>query len=166
MTSPERWAYLAEGNAKQARKRVAAKVLLRDQSDRLLLVNPNYKSWWDLPGGMAEANEAPRAAAEREVREELGLHLVTGALLCVDWVAARGPWDDHLVFVFDGGVLTESQVDGLALADDELTGFEFVRADVAQQRLRPDVAERTDRALAAVAAGRTSYQQYDDPSHT
>lgn len=45
-------AYLAEGNAKQARKRVAADVLLRDPSGRVLLVNPTYKPGWDLPGGM------------------------------------------------------------------------------------------------------------------
>ena len=52
-------AYLAEGNAKQARKRVAADVLVRDTSERILLVDPSYKPDWDLPGGMAEANEPP-----------------------------------------------------------------------------------------------------------
>ena len=41
--------------------------------DRVLLVNPNYKPDWDLPGGMAEANEPPIDAARRELREELGL---------------------------------------------------------------------------------------------
>ena len=52
-------AHLAEGNAKQARKRVAADVLVRDTSQRILLVDPSYKPDWDLPGGMAEANEPP-----------------------------------------------------------------------------------------------------------
>jgi hypothetical protein len=57
---PEAWnAYLAEGNARQARKRVSADILLRDQRDRILLVDPTYKPDWDLPGGMAEANEPP-----------------------------------------------------------------------------------------------------------
>lgn len=46
---PEAWnAYLAEGNATQARKRVAADVLLRDAAGRVLLVNPTYKPGWDL----------------------------------------------------------------------------------------------------------------------
>lgn len=49
---PDAWnAYLAEGNATQARKRVAADVLIRDASGRVLLVNPTYKPGWDLPGG-------------------------------------------------------------------------------------------------------------------
>lgn len=39
-------AYLAESNAKQARKRVAADVLLRDPSGRVLLVNLTYKPGW------------------------------------------------------------------------------------------------------------------------
>jgi 8-oxo-dGTP diphosphatase len=71
----------AEGNAKQARKRVAADVLVRDTSQRILLVDPSYKPDWDLPGGMAEANEPPLEAAQREVREELGLNLARLASL-------------------------------------------------------------------------------------
>ena len=55
---PEAWnAYLAEGNAKQARKRVSADAIVRDSSGRILLVDPTYKPDWDLPGGMAEAND-------------------------------------------------------------------------------------------------------------
>lgn len=50
---PEAWnAYLAEGNATQARKRVSADVLLRDEQGRVLLVKPTYKPGWDLPGNM------------------------------------------------------------------------------------------------------------------
>ncbi len=57
--------YLAEGNARQARKRVCADAVIRDPHGRVLLVDPGYKPGWDLPGGMAEANEPPvtRSAA-------------------------------------------------------------------------------------------------------
>jgi 8-oxo-dGTP diphosphatase len=65
--------HLAEGNAKQPRKRVGCDVLLRDTLGRILIVNPEYKPDWDLPGGMAEANESPLDAVQRELREELGL---------------------------------------------------------------------------------------------
>src|SRR5262249_47705816 len=92
-----RYAYLAEGNAKQARKRVAADVLHRYSAGRLLLVNPTYKDYWDLPGGMAESNEPPRMAAERELREELGLTIIVGRVLVVDWDGPHDPWDDQLV---------------------------------------------------------------------
>jgi hypothetical protein len=67
---PEAWqAYLAEGNRTQPRKRVSADVLFRDKEGRILLVDPHYKPDWDLPGGMAEANEPPLDAARREVRD-------------------------------------------------------------------------------------------------
>src|ERR1044071_2627079 len=101
---PEAWnALLLEGNRTQPRKRVAADVLFRDKAGRILLVDPTYKPDWDLPGGMAEANEPPLDAAIREVREELGLEYHGGRLLVVDWVAPHGPWDDCLMFLFDGG---------------------------------------------------------------
>lgn len=87
-SDPDAWnAYLAEGNARQARKRVAADVLLKDTSGHVLLVNPTYKPGWDLPGGMAEANEPPEDAATRELVEELGLRVTIRGLLVIDWVA-------------------------------------------------------------------------------
>lgn len=103
---PEAWnAYLAEGNAKQARKGVAADVLLRNPAGHVLLVNPTYKPDWDLPGGMAEANEPPETAVRRELREELDTEVDLQGLRVVDWVAPHGPWDDQIALVFDGGTL-------------------------------------------------------------
>jgi 8-oxo-dGTP diphosphatase len=56
-------------------------MLLTDGSDRLLIVEPTYKPRWELPGGAVEYGESPRAAAMREVLEELGIHREAGALL-------------------------------------------------------------------------------------
>jgi 8-oxo-dGTP diphosphatase len=155
---PEAWnAYLAEGNARQPRKRVAADVIVRDEQDRLLLVNPTYKPDWDLPGGMAEANEPPIDAAARELREELGLTIVIGNLLAVDWIEPHGPWDDTLVFVFDGGTLTAGTIETLRITDDELAGFRFCTPDEAAGLLRPYVWQRAANALDALATGRARY---------
>jgi ADP-ribose pyrophosphatase YjhB (NUDIX family) len=155
---PEAWnRHLAEGNIRQARKRVSADALVRDQAGRLLLVDPKYKPDWDTPGGMAEANEPPHETVRRELREELRLDLQVGALLCVDWVAPHGPWDDLLAFVFDGGELTDEQVDGLRLRDEELTAFAFCTEQEAQQRLRPYVLRRMAAALEALRTGRAVY---------
>jgi 8-oxo-dGTP pyrophosphatase MutT (NUDIX family) len=154
-----RFAYLAEGNAKQARKRVAADVLVRDESDRVLLVNPTYKEHWDLPGGMAEANEPPRRAAERELLEELGLTITTGRLLLLDWIAPHGPWDDQLVFIFDAGTLTQNQLTGVHALDPEISEFAMLEPAEAAHRLRPDMAQRLARALHALSTGSTEYSE-------
>jgi 8-oxo-dGTP diphosphatase len=151
---PEAWnASLAEGNARQPRKRVATDVIIRDGNDRLLLVNPTYKPDWDLPGGMAEANEAPIDAARRELWEELGLRVDITALLCVDWIPPHGPWDDTVVFVFDGGILSPDAIAALRLSDDELSDFRFCALHDAAELLRPYVWQRADTALAALRAG-------------
>jgi 8-oxo-dGTP pyrophosphatase MutT (NUDIX family) len=146
---PEAWnAYLAEGNANQARKRVSADVLLRDDQGRVLLVKPTYKPGWDLPGGMAEANEAPDDAARRELKEELGLDVTLHGLLVVDWVPPHGPWDDQLAFIFDGGTLTARQTVEIRPHDRELSTTAFVSPPEAARHLGDRLARRFRAALA------------------
>jgi len=151
------WQHLAEGNAKQARKRVGADVILRDGAGRLLLVDPLYKPDWDLPGGMAEANEPPREAVQREVKEELGLELTVGPVLVVDWVSPHGPWDDSLMFIFDGGVLSKEQIRGLQFVDGELRAFQFCTEEEASKLLRDYVWRRVQIALEGLRMGRVLY---------
>jgi ADP-ribose pyrophosphatase YjhB (NUDIX family) len=155
---PEAWhAYLAEGNAKQARKRVGADVLIRNKQGEILLVNPRYKPDWDLPGGMAEANEPPHEAAERELREELGLDLRIRTMLAVDWVAPHAAWDDSLMFIFDGGVLNDGQLATLRPMDDELLACRFYPLGAARDLLRPYVHDRLAQALLAAEAAAPRY---------
>lgn len=155
---PEAWrSQLAEGNVRQPRKRVGADVLVRDAAGRLLLVDPKYKPDWDTPGGMAEANEPPHETARRELREELGIDIAVGRLLCVDWVAPHGPWDDLLAFVFDGGELAAEQIAGIRLHDEELAAFEFCTVVQVKQRLRTYVWRRVGAALNALRTGRAVY---------
>jgi len=161
---PEAWnASLVEGNAHQPRKRVATDVIVRDERNRLLLVNPTYKPDWDLPGGMAEANEAPADAARRELREELGLSVEIGGLLCVDWIPPHGPWDDTVVFVFDGGTLAPAAITALQLGDDELSDFQFCPPSQAAMLLRPYVWQRAEAALGAQTAGCARYLHHGIP---
>jgi len=157
---PQAWnAYLAEGNARQARKRVSADAIIRDTSGRILLVDPGYKPGWDLPGGMTEANEPPAEALRREIKEELGIDVTVGPMLCVDWVAPHGPWDDLLAFVFDGGVLSDPAVGRLQLLDGELDGYEFCPSEQVLARLGPRASRRAKAALEVLASGRPQYLQ-------
>ncbi len=161
---PEGWAeYLAEGNRTQARKRVGADVLFRDETGRILLVDPRYKPDWDLPGGMAEANEPPLEAAKREVREELGIEYTGGRLLVVDWVSPHGPWDDSLMFVFDGGMLGAEEQARISLRDGELRGYRFGEPGEAATLLREYVWRRVRAALQQTGAHGLAYLQNGIP---
>lgn len=155
---PEAWqALLAEGNRTQPRKRVGADVLFRDTAGRVLLVNPRYKPDWDLPGGMAEANEAPLDTARREVKEELGIEFQTGRLLVIDWVAPHGPWDDSLMFLFDGGVIADDQQADITLRDGELSQYRFCSTQEAGSLLRPYVWRRVANAIASLNTSEVRY---------
>jgi ADP-ribose pyrophosphatase YjhB (NUDIX family) len=155
---PDAWnAYLAEGNATQARKRVAADALLRDAAGRVLLVNPTYKPGWDLPGGMAEANEPPEKAVVRELGEELGLNITLRSLLVVDWVPPHGPWDDQIAFIFDGGTLDAHQTRTMRPRDEELSEAVFVPLEETHGLLRERLRNRLDAAVRALGEGRPVY---------
>ncbi|ARF78265.1 NUDIX domain-containing protein [Kitasatospora aureofaciens] len=157
-TDTEAWnAYLAEGNARQARKRVSADVILHDLAGRILTVNPTYKEGWDLPGGMAEANEPPDEAAVRELREELGLEITIRRLLVVDWVAPHGPWDDQIAFIFDAGTLPPARVETVRPHDDELSEAVFLPASEVADRLRTRQRNRLNAAVRAISDGSMRY---------
>jgi 8-oxo-dGTP diphosphatase len=56
--------------------RVAAAVIVRADGEVLLAQRPPgkaYAGYWEFPGGKFEPGETPRAALDRELREELGL---------------------------------------------------------------------------------------------
>ncbi|MGC4819094.1 NUDIX domain-containing protein [Micromonospora sp. DT63] len=139
--------------ASVTRVRAAAGALLRDQAGRVLLVHPAYRDVWEVPGGTVEPDESPTDACTREIREELGLSIPAGALLCVDWVPASPPWDGGLMFVFDGGVLTADQIPAMRLCPDELDGFDFVEPERLGEVLIPLLARRVTAAVAAIGQG-------------
>ena len=78
-------------------------------------------------------------------------------MLVVDWVAPHGPWDDSLVFIFDGGTLNSDQVAGLKLGDGELRAYEFCDERQAGERLRPYVWRRVAAAQEALKSGRAEF---------
>jgi 8-oxo-dGTP diphosphatase len=107
-------------NSALPRKRLIAHVLMRDRTGRILLCETRFKSDWELPGGIVEPGEPPRVGAERELREELGVDLPVGRLLVADWMPPYLGWDDALELIFDGGVVTQAQLDDYVLQPSEI----------------------------------------------
>jgi 8-oxo-dGTP pyrophosphatase MutT (NUDIX family) len=133
-----------------ARKRMAAGVLIRDRFDRVLLVEPSYKPNWEIPGGAVEAHESPWAAAEREVVEEVGLTRTVSRLLVVDYVRPQDGRPEGVVWVFDGGVIDDREVAGLAVDGDEIISATFHTLREAGARVKPLLADRLAAAVAAL----------------
>jgi 8-oxo-dGTP pyrophosphatase MutT (NUDIX family)/predicted kinase len=134
---------------------VAAGVLLFDDADRVLLVDPTYKPGWEFPGGIVERGESPVRAGHREVAEELGIELTGGLeLLVVDWEPPQPPGHGGLRLLFDGGRMPSSDIGRLLLPDTELRGWRFVTEDEAAGLLPPIRLDRLRWALRAREQGR------------
>ncbi|MEU6975190.1 NUDIX hydrolase [Streptomyces sp. NPDC046371] len=131
-----------------------AAALFRDADGRILVVEPNYREGWTLPGGTIESDtgETPRQAARRETAEEIGLDLELGALLVVDWVhgAARPP---VVAYVYDGGVLSESAFAAIRLQEEELLSWKLIDPSEATAHLPGALGLRVLAALDVLAAG-------------
>lgn len=119
------------------RKPMAALVLLWNSQGKVLILKPNYRDHWNLPGGVIDESESPIVAAIREVKEELGLQLDEAGLnlSSVDYTPAHDGFSDFLSIVFDAGVLSEEQIDQITLQEDELDELRFVTVDEAKSML-------------------------------
>lgn len=135
---------------------VSACVLLTDDQDRILLVKPNYRTYWAIPGGIVEDGEAPHRCAIREVEEELGLAVALGELLVVDWAPPLGDRPRPMMnFIFDGGTIDDPT--RIRLQTEELDAAQFWPWDAAAGRLPSNTAARIPAARAARKDRRTIY---------
>ena len=103
----------------------AAGALFTDSAGRVLLVKPNYRDHWSLPGGILEHGEPPHEACRREIGEELGLDITPGRLLVLGWAGLDGKRPRPVMhFVFDGGTLAADTP--IRLQAEELDDYRFV----------------------------------------
>jgi 8-oxo-dGTP diphosphatase len=139
-----------------ATPRVAAGALFFDDQGNVLIVKPSYKDGWEIPGGYVEPGESPRAACIREVKEEIGLTVSPGAHLVVDWAPAATE-GDKLLFVFDGGALSDGDLKNIRFADGELTHWRFVAATDLDELMPARLVRRIRAAVHAKATGIPAY---------
>jgi 8-oxo-dGTP diphosphatase len=134
---------------------VSAGALIGDRAGGLLVVKPNYRDYWTLPGGICEFGESPRTGCAREVAEELGIRQHIGALLAVDWQPSQeiyGPAARPVVFfIFDSGSLPS--LADVRLQADELDDCQFVHAGELDAMLLSAAVPRVRTAIAARSSG-------------
>lgn len=145
----------AEYVAGLARKRVVAGAVFRAADGRVLLVEPSYKVNWEIPGGSVEADESPWDGAARELQEELGWEQPVGRLLVVDHVRTQQHRPEGIVFLFDGGVLSDAEVDALRFPDGEIVSAGFYDPTETRRLVKPLLADRIEVALSAASDGST-----------
>ncbi len=156
----------AEFYATLPRSIAGASALFHDPDDRVLLVQPSYRTdSWLLPGGHMEEGEYPWETARREIKEELGLDLRPGRLLAIDWVPPQADGRPALAnFVFDGGLLTADDAEQhLRLQADELTAWRLCTPSERDQLLAPYIAWRVHACVDALRTGQTAYLQHGRP---
>ncbi|MFJ2916655.1 NUDIX domain-containing protein [Streptomyces sp. NPDC087307] len=148
-----------EHEAKMAHPRMAAGALFFDDADRVLLVEPSYKDYRDIPGGYVEHGESPMQACVREVHEELGIRPAIGRLLVVDWAPSPGE-GDKVLYLFDGGRLVADECRRIVLQADELRGYAFHDAGELPELTIPRLARRITAGIEARANSVTAYLEH------
>ena len=128
--------YSAEENkawrATQPQKMVVVKVIIKSDRGNILLVKPNYKKTWQLPGGGVDNGESPESAVVREVSEELNL------AISIDDISLKGtiykPDEEILFLIYESNELLTEDTQFKVQAD-EIIDYQFVNPETVPELL-------------------------------
>jgi 8-oxo-dGTP diphosphatase len=139
---------------------IAAGAVITDPIGRVLLVKPNYRDRWSLPGGICEFGEPPHVGCRREVAEEVGIDRAAGRLLVVDWFQPYGEQARPMMhLLFDGGQVPDGQA--IVLQESELDDYRFTARDELADYLPVRGLARMECALRALESGVPIYGPYE-----
>ena len=139
----------------------SAGALIFDAQGRLLILKPNYKKGWTIPGGQIDANgESPWDACRRETREESGLEVIRGRLACVDFLTPKPDRPGGMRFLFDCGTATDRELAAIRLDPAEIDAYELVTVAAATAKLSGPIRRRV---VAAMEATQTVYLENGRP---
>ncbi|HEY0908207.1 MAG TPA: NUDIX hydrolase [Candidatus Paceibacterota bacterium] len=141
------------------KKRCGAGILFFNGKNELLIVKPNYKEGWSIPGGVVDENESPKAAAIREAKEEIGLDVSDLKLAYIVYTAPEGIKTEAFQFLFFGGILNDTQISKIKLQEDELDEFRFVSENEVVDLLASGLKERVPECLSAIKNNTVAYKE-------
>jgi 8-oxo-dGTP diphosphatase len=122
---------------------VSAGALIFDRAERLLILKPTYKSGWTIPGGVMEADgETPWEACRREVREECGINVRSGRLVCMDFRRPRPRRPGGVRFLFHCGAIDDASLATLVIQPEEISEYQIVALPDALPLLAPPIRRR------------------------
>jgi ADP-ribose pyrophosphatase YjhB (NUDIX family) len=113
----------AQWLANLPKKSVGVKVVLTSPDGKILLVKPNYKKTWQMPGGGVEPSESPEEAVVREVAEETGL-VIKQEDIRIAGTAFRKE-HDNLILIYEY-LLPVDPAAAFNLPPDEIEGITFM----------------------------------------
>jgi len=120
----------------------SAGALVRGRKGRLLILKPTYKGGWTIPGGVVEIGESPWDACRRETKEECGLDVTRGRLVCVDFLHPRPGRPGGMRFLFDCGVVDDAVLDTVVIQPVEIAESRVLPIDTALPLLSGPVRRR------------------------
>jgi 8-oxo-dGTP pyrophosphatase MutT (NUDIX family) len=145
----------AESSLRIPRIPASAGALIFDKAGRLLILKPNYKAGWTIPGGqIEETGESPWEGCRRETFEECGLTLKRGRLACVDFLRPRPGRPGGVRFLFDCGQFGDKRLAAMTIDRTEIDEHCFAEQAEAAARLSGPVRRRV---LAAMGGKRCVY---------
>jgi 8-oxo-dGTP diphosphatase len=130
----------------------SAGALIFDRAGRLLILKPTYKPGWTIPGGVMEADgETPWQACTREVREECGIELDRGRLVCVDFRRPKPGNPGGVRFLFDCGRVGADRLAAITVQEEEISEYRLVPLAEALRLLRGPIRRRVKAATSGRA---------------
>jgi ADP-ribose pyrophosphatase YjhB (NUDIX family) len=116
----------------------------------LLVLKPNYKKGWTIPGGQIDmGGESPWEACRRETREECGLEVASGRLACVDFRRPRPKRPGGVRFLFDCGTFSDRQLRAIRLQSDEIDDYRLAELAAALELLSGPIRRRVAAGVGA-----------------
>ena len=139
------------------KKRMGVGALIFNEKEELLILKPNYKEHWSIPGGTIDENESPRQCCLREIKEEIGLELLEIIFICVDYNSADEEKTESLQFIFYGGVLNTDQIKKIKIQEKEIDEFKFMAVNEAKELLNERLKNRIEGCFESIKSGKPVY---------
>ena len=126
-------------------KRVSAQLIVKNKQGKYLLVKPNYRDYWILPGGVVEKDEAPLQAMHREVKEEIGVSLPNIRFAGIDYsYLHKHNLPDWIHVLFEADEPSEELIAQFVPEEGEIEDIAFMDADEYRAKAHETISARLD----------------------